>query len=250
MKAIILAAGFGSRLKPWTDMHPKALVPVGGVPMLERVLVRLKSEGYDEVVVNIHHFASQIEDFIGNLKIELDIKLSDESNEILDTGGGVLKALSKFKEKDGVLLVHNVDILSDAPLGSLMEMHIKSGNDISLVTSDRESSRKLIFNEYGQLRGWHNESTDEYLPAGLVINKNLHESAFSGIYLMNINVGRNLEEYSLNIGSKVFPIMNFFIDSIKKVNIGEIKIQNLNLIDIGKPATLNQANEIFKKIVL
>ena len=169
MRAFVLAAGLGTRLKPWTLEHPKALVPVGGVPMLRRVLERLRSEGFDEVTVNVHHFSEQIVDFLNHEELGVNVTVSDESDRLLDTGGGLLKA-----GISAPMLIHNVDILSDAPLAEIMNRHLASGRDITLVTSDRESSRHLVFDAEGTLRGWHNVKTDEYKPAGFKAGADLH----------------------------------------------------------------------------
>ena len=140
MKAFILAAGFGTRLKPWTLEHPKALVPVHGVPMLRRVIDKLRGYGFDSLTVNVHHFADQIVDYIKEEGLEDLVKVSDESEGILDTGGGLLNAAPQlFVSDSDPVLVHNVDILSDAPLREIMARHELSGADISLVTSLRES---------------------------------------------------------------------------------------------------------------
>lgn len=247
MKAFVLAAGLGTRLKPWTEKHPKALVPVGGVPMLERVLLRLKAEGFTDITVNAHHFADQIKDFLGNHSYGLSINISDESDLLLDTGGGMLRASEFLGADDKPFLVHNVDILSDAPLADIMESHIKSGRDISLVTSPRDSSRRLLFNLEGSLAGWHNLHTGKYRPAGFTPQPNMTELAFSGIYVVNPAVFNSLADYSMRIGSAKFPIMDFLLDSVndeslKKPDIGNFGLEKLNIIDIGKPETLAQAN--------
>lgn len=252
MKAMILAAGLGTRLKPWTMYHPKALVPVKGIPMLERVLRRLKEEGFGEVVVNIHHFGDQIIEYLENRREETDMKIaiSDERDSLLDTGGGLLAAgRILFKNNDNPFLVHNTDILSNADLRGLMEYHNEKGNDITLLTSDRDSSRKLIFDEDGILKGWHNLSTDEFRPAGFSPECSYHESAFSGIYIIGKKGMEKLEEYAEKIednekGKKVFPVMDFFLSSINDIKIGEFRSDALFLIDIGKPATLEQANTL------
>ncbi|MDE6382409.1 MAG: NTP transferase domain-containing protein, partial [Muribaculaceae bacterium] len=121
MKAFILAAGLGTRLRPWTLEHPKALVPVGGVPMLERVILRMRDQGFDDITVNVHHFADQIVDFLNARDFGVAVHISDERERLLDTGGAILHA-SRFLAADPApFLVHNVDILSDAPHASLME---------------------------------------------------------------------------------------------------------------------------------
>lgn len=124
MKAMILAAGLGTRLRPWTLQHPKALVPVGGIPMLHRVITSLTAQGFDDITVNIHHFGQQIIDFLNSKEYGTRINISDERGHLLDTGGGIVHA-SKFLCADAEpFLVHNVDILSDADLCGLMKAHI------------------------------------------------------------------------------------------------------------------------------
>lgn len=243
MKAMILAAGLGTRLRPWTLSHPKALVPVGGIPMLERVIGSLKSQGFDEIVVNIHHFGDQIIDFLTKKDFGIKIKVSDERGELLDTGGGILAAGEILFSNDNTpFLVHNVDILSNADLEGLMKHHELTGNDVTLLTSDRESSRRLIFNDAGKLIGWHNLLSGEYRPEGFHPSVSNHDSAFSGIYVVGKKGWERIKEYSEKIGSPSFPIMDFFLSACGEGGIGEYKASDLHLIDIGKPASLKQAD--------
>ena len=149
MKAMIFAAGLGTRLKPLTDHMPKALVPVAGKPILEHVIGKLKSSGFDEVVINVHHFADQIIDFL-KAKDNFGIKIwiSDETDELLDTGGGIQKAAPYFDEP---FLVHNADILSNVDLKALYDFHRTSGNDATLLVSPRKTVRYLLFDEKNRL---------------------------------------------------------------------------------------------------
>lgn len=248
MKAFILAAGLGTRLKPWTETHPKALVPVAGVPMLERVICRLKSQGFTDIVINVHHFADQIIDFVNGKDFGVNISISDESAELLDTGGGLLAAAPLLTADSEPVLVHNVDILSDALLAEIMRLHKAAKRDISLVTSLRESSRKLVFDGKHRLIGWHNLKTNQYRPEGFVAPFDSVEHAFSGIYAVNVSVFGMLEDYAKKIGSRKFPIMDFLLDSVNKHDIDEIEQDSLNLIDIGKSDTLLKAQELVGKI--
>lgn len=245
MKAFILAAGMGTRLKPWTLSHPKALVPVGGVPMLERVINRLVDEGFDDITVNVHHFAGQIVDFLENHDFGININVSDESEQLLDTGGALVAAASFLCKDNEPFLVHNVDILSDAPLAHIMKCHKESDRDISLLTSSRNSSRKLIFDKDGILHAWHNLSTGEIKPSGYCPVDGHDEHAFSGIYVVNSHVVNNLAQYGASLKSCRFPIMDYFLDNPMRNRIGEIYQPDLNLIDIGKPDTLSQAEQLF-----
>ncbi len=236
MKAMILAAGLGTRLRPWTLEHPKALVPVGGVPMLERVIVRLKDEGFDEIVVNIHHFGDQIIDFVRSKDFGVKIFISDERGELLDTGGGLVYARVLLGEDPA--LVHNVDILRNAELRGLMRKHEDSQVGGSLLVSNRESSRKLIFDGEMKLKGWHHLGTDEFKPEGFIPTSADKEYAFSGIYVTD---GDMRGEMKSLFGDRAFPVMDYFLSKERRVEVNGVVASALNLIDIGKPDTLKAA---------
>lgn len=242
MKAIILAAGLGTRLRPWTLSHPKALVPVGDVPMLKRVIDKLAAQGFERIVVNIHHFPQQMRDYIEDTYFDTEILISDESEKLLDTGGGVLKGTTiAGLSGDESILVHNVDILSDADLKGLMKFHEDNHNDITLLVSDRDSGRKLLFDDNNMLKGWINKKSGELLPVGIEISEKWKERAFSGIYVIGRRALSCLADYT---EEESFPIMEFFLNTLSCLKTGCLDSENLNLIDIGKPATLSQANEI------
>lgn len=245
MQAFILAAGFGTRLKFWTDRHPKALVPVGGIPMLHRTIDTLSAFGFNKIAVNVHHFSDQIVEYLSNRNFNADIRISDETDRILDTGGALLKLAEDKIWGNEPLLIHNVDILSDADLKDIMATHEKSCSDISLVTSDRNSSRKLVFGKDSRLIGWHDLKNNLYKPTDLKVQEiQCQEVAFSGIYVISPSVKRWLKIYSEEISNEVFPIMDFLLWGMDKINIGEIKLDKLNLIDIGKPDSYQKANEL------
>lgn len=249
MKALILAAGLGTRLRPWTLKHPKALVPVGGVPMLQRVLQRLISFGFDDFVINIHHFGDQIIDFVDYINWEIRVQISDERECLLDTGGGLLQASRLLMARNNApFLVHNSDILCNVDLSEFMQFHLASGNDISLLVSDRESSRKLLFNRSGFLCGWHNLTTDEFRPSEIINSENTQELGFSGIYIIGENGVLALKEYSDSIGEKTFPVLDFFLRSMDKIKIGAYEVKDLKILDIGKPAALQQAEYFIKNL--
>lgn len=240
MKAMILCAGLGTRLRPWTLEHPKALVPVGGVPMLQRVSESLFSQGFDHITVNVHHFASQICDYIhaGNLP-QSEVFISDESDSLLDTGGGLLHASEYLASDAAPFLVHNVDILSNADLRLLYEEHLASGRDITLLVSDRVSDRKLVFDREMKLKGWINSKTSQVRPACLAILDGDITFAFSGIYVMSPAV---FDKMKVNGFSGAFAIMDFLLAGIPDVSIGGVCQNGLEIIDIGKPDTLKKAN--------
>jgi NDP-sugar pyrophosphorylase family protein len=183
MKAMILAAGLGTRLKPFTDTHPKALYAVNGKTLLENSLLHLRSAGIKEVIINVHHFAYQIVDFLHlNNNFGMMLEISDETVELLDTGGGLKKASWFFKDCDCVI-VRNVDILSDLDLNSMAASHLQTGSLATLAVRDRETSRYFLFNQDMDLCGWENRKTGERKIS--VESANLAPLAFSGIQIFD-----------------------------------------------------------------
>lgn len=240
---MILAAGLGTRLKPWTLEHPKALVPVAGVPMLERVIGRLRSEGFDRIVINIHHFGEQIIDFINAGHFgDLSINISDERGKLLDTGGGLLHAADLLSSDTAPFLVHNADILSDAPLAELYERQMHSDALATLLVSQRDSSRRLAFDRDRKLCGWHDLKSGALRPANYSPSEDITELAFSGIYSMSPDAFNMMR---VKADSDRFPVMDFFLDMAPKGSILGFEVDNLNLIDIGKPETLARALDLF-----
>ena len=219
MKAMIFAAGLGSRLKPLTDTMPKALVPIAGHPMLEHVILKLKAAGFTEIVINIHHFGEQILDFLeANENFGLIIHISDERDLLLDTGGGIKKARSFFENSDEPFLIHNVDILSDVNL---------------------KTSRYLLFDTDKRLCGWINKDTEQVKPEGFQYDSSLYqEYAFSGIHVLSPAIFQWMTSPSWD---GKFSIMDFYLATCRQVNYGGYLTEKLHLIDIGKPETLAKA---------
>lgn len=240
MKAMVLAAGLGTRLKPWTLSHPKALVPVGGVPMLERVIVNLRERGFDYIVVNVHHFANQIIDFLDQRDLGVKIAVSDETGCLLDTGGAILNAAELLRLEESPALVHNVDILSNADLQGLMSYHESRDNDSTLLVSDRDSSRKLIFDEEMRLKGWHHLSECRFLPEGFVALESYREYSFSGIHVVGKRAVAEMERIEKD---RKFSIIDFLLSKNLECNVGGYLQEGLRVLDIGKPATLSRADE-------
>jgi len=179
MKAMILAAGLGTRLKPFTDHHPKALAPVNGKPVLQRNVEFLQQYGINEVIVNVHHFADQILDAIEiNSGWGSKITVSDERTEVLETGGGILKA-SWFLKDSGSFVVMNADILTDLDLGAMITAHHENKPLGTLAVTSRSSSRALLFNTKNELCGWKSEKTGE------TKGKTGQPLAFSGIQIIS-----------------------------------------------------------------
>lgn len=245
MKAMIFAAGLGTRLKPLTDHMPKALVPVAGRPMLEHVILKLKAAGFNELVINIHHFGEQILDFLrANQNFGLTIHISDERDCLLDTGGGIRKAEPFFRGNEP-FLVHNVDILSDTDLKALYEYHRQSGNDATLLASRRKTIRYLLFDDEKRLCGWINKDTLQTKPEGFAYNPEHHrEYAFSGIHVISPSLFHYMDER----WTGKFSIMDFYLQTCREARIGGRLPDTLRLIDIGKPETLTQAEEFLASL--
>lgn len=196
---MILAAGLGTRLKPFTESHPKALFDVNGKTLLEHAMDHLKSGGIREVIINVHHFASQVIDYLNQHdQFGMQVTISDESGELLETGGGAKKAAWFFQDC-GSFIVRNVDILSDLDLIEISHDHHSSGSLATLAIRSRETSRYLLFNEQMQLCGWENRKSGERLlvrgassvvTSRAAIENNiggdpLHSYAFSGIQVLS-----------------------------------------------------------------
>lgn len=246
MKAMIFAAGMGTRLKPLTDTLPKALVPIAGKPMLEHVILKLKAAGFHQIVINIHHYGELIIDFLkANNNFGIQIDISDERDYLLDTGGGIKNA-TRFLQGNEPFLVHNVDIISNINLVELYNYHLQTNPLATLLVSKRDTSRYLLFNKENKLCGWRNRETGEvksYYPD--FDPSQYGEFAFSGIHVISPQIFEWMEEWTGK-----FPIINFYLSICAKTNIHAYPAQNLELIDIGKPESLPKAEELIKNISL
>lgn len=242
MKAMIFAAGLGTRLKPLTDHMPKALVPVAGHPMLEHVILKLKAAGVTEAVINVHHFAGQILDFLkANQDFGIKIRISDETGQLLDTGGGIKKAAPFFDEP---FLVHNTDILSNVDLKAMYEYHCTSSNDATLLVSPRKTVRYLLFDTDKRLCGWVNKDTLQTKPEGFVYRPDIQEEyAFGGIHVISPSLFNYMNDWEGK-----FSIMDFYLQTCRTAQLGGYLKEDLQLIDIGKPDTLEKAEEFIKRI--
>jgi len=188
MKAMIFAAGLGTRLKPLTDSIPKALVLITGKPLLEHIILKLKNSGFDEIIVNVHHFPDQIINFLkekNNFGIRIEV--SDERELLLDTGGGI-KKVESFFDDGKPFLVHNVDILSNIDLEVLYNNHSQTNPLATLVVSHRNTFRYLIFDDELKLKGWINEKTGETKPIEFIYLEKYNKLAFSGIQVLSNEV--------------------------------------------------------------
>ena len=252
MKAMIFAAGLGTRLKPITDTLPKALVPVAGKPLIEHVCCRLKSAGIDEAVVNVHHFADKVESWVAGQQI-MSLNISDERNCLLETGGAVLHA-REYLQDCGRFLIHNVDILSNLDL-RWFESSAPLDAMASLLVSRRKTSRMLLFDpETMRLVGWHNTSTGQIRsPFEDIDPDNCLALAFSGIHIMSDRIFEQMQAYALRHGltlggdSPKFPVIDFYLWACAGHKICGVLAEDLELVDVGKLDTLNVAEEFISK---
>lgn len=245
MKAMIFAAGLGTRLKPFTLSHPKALVPLGGVPMLQRIIKKLKASGVNEFVVNVHHFATQIVDFLEkNNNFGCDIHISDESDLLLDTGGGILKARKWLEGED--FLVHNADIFTDFSIREMIYQHESSCSDATLLVKNRFTSRYLLFDENSIMRGWENIKTGEVKPQG-INPENLSPLAFGGVHVLSGSIFTALDAFAKQIDKRVFSITPFYVDYCDQLKISGFQSANpYSWFDVGNPETLAAAENSLK----
>lgn len=236
---MIFAAGMGTRLKPLTDHVPKALLPIAGKPMLEHIILKLKAAGFNQIVINIHHFGDQILDFLAaNNNFGLQIYISDERDYLLDTGGGIKKAATFLQGKEP-FLVHNVDIISNVDLQNLYNSHLQTNPLATLLVSQRNTSRYLLFNKERKLCGWRNRETGEVKSYYPYFNPEQYdEYAFSGIHIISPEIFDWMEEWTGK-----FSIINFYLSICARTNLMAYPAENLRLLDIGKPETLAKAED-------
>jgi len=254
MQAMIFAAGLGTRLKPLTDTMPKALVKVCGQPLLSHVIHRLKDAGADRIVVNVHHFAEQIVDFLSeNNNFGLDIRVSDESDMLLDTGGGIKKAMPFF-DGSAPVLIHNVDILSNVDLRDFYNSHGISA--AQLLVSCRKTKRYLLFDRDMRLVGWTNTETGEVRSpypdlsslspsesSSFISDSSLKKLAFSGIHTFSPSLFGMMSEFSDKFG-----IMDFYLKVCDKVDIRGCVKEDLRLMDVGKTDTIRDAESFLASL--
>ncbi len=242
MKAIVFAAGLGTRLRPLTDSCPKALVKVGDDAVLGHVIRKLVGAGIDEIVVNVHHFPDMVIDYLqANDNFGVTVHVSDERDCLLDTGGGILKARHWLDGKEPIL-IHNADILTDFPISEMAERHEVDKADVTLLVKDRSTSRYFLFDNDNRMRGWVNTSTGEVRPEGLATAE-LHKLAFGGVHIMSPVVFESLARYSAD---RAFSITPFYIAMASKLHIwGFQPASEYRWIDIGKPESLCRARELF-----
>ena len=244
MKALIFAAGLGTRLRPLTDTMPKALVPVAGVPMLARVLCKLRDAGLDSFVVNVHHFAEQIERFLAeNGNFGVPVAISREEREPLETGGGIRHAAPLLASPAGRFLVHNVDILSDLDVRWFLAQDDPESL-ATLLLIDAPADRYLLFDDEMRLVGWTNVRTGEvkspFLPD--FDPSKYRRYSFCGIHIVSEAVFDKMAAWP-----EKFSIIDFYLQQAAENKIRGVLAPDLHLIDIGSPARLAEANALLSR---
>ncbi|MCQ2160110.1 MAG: NTP transferase domain-containing protein [Bacteroidales bacterium] len=248
MKAMIFAAGLGTRLKPITDSMPKALVPVEGKALLERVMRKLMDAGADSFVVNVHHFPDQIKDFLAaNDNFGAKVAVSDEQPDVLETGGGILNAKELIREagdEEG-FLVHNVDILSNLDVRSFVSQ-VRPEALATLLVSERQTQRYFLFNDEMRLVGWTNIATGEVRsPFPDLDVEKCHKYAFAGVHYISDKVFEVMEDLGYE---GRFPIVDFYLKAAGTHPIYGVAPAGLKLMDVGKISTLESCRSFLAEI--
>lgn len=240
MQAMILAAGLGTRLKPLTDNIPKALVEINGKTLLEVVIRNLIDYDFRKIVINVHHFSDLVIEFLHKNTFAADIIISDESDLLLDTGGGIKQALKYFD--DSPVLIHNVDVFSNLDLREFYNYHLTDDAVASLCVSKRISSRYLLFNYQNILCGWQDVKKNEKV----IVREDdiLDQFAFNGIHIINPDLIKLFPD------EKVFSVIKAYLELAKTEDIQAYIANDINWIDVGKTENLKTAEELLKKFGL
>lgn len=237
--AMILAAGLGTRLGTLTHDKPKALVTLNGKPLLQHCIENLINNGFRQIVINVHHFGEQIIGFVENNKFDADIQISDERDLLMDTGGGIVKATPLFKDSKAVL-VHNVDIVSNVDFKTLGQEFLDSENDAWLLTQDRETNRKLLFDTENQLIGWKNKADGNFKWVYDSFDQ-YQEMAFSGLHFFRSDLFAEFE-------CKPQSVIDLYLNLAKHNRIISKPIQPDYWFDLGKPEQLEAAENYLKTL--
>jgi len=241
MKAMILAAGLGTRLKPLTNHKPKALIEINGKPLLEWLILRLKKYSFNEIIINTHHFAEQIHSFLKkNNNFDLHIEISHE-NVLLNTGGGIKNA-SWFFNDNKPFLVHNVDVLTDTDYLKAFDYHVKGNALVTLFTRKRKTSRYFLFNEKNNLNGWESMKSKELRIVNTDYEK-LNRFSFMGIHIISPQIFSYIEDEG------IFSIIDTYLKLAGEHKIKAFSADNYRWIDLGTKVYLSEAEIEFTDIL-
>lgn len=236
---MIFSAGLGTRLRPLTDDRPKALVEVGGVPLIDLQLQRLRYYGFTDVVVNVHHFADKLQAHVLGRDYGLRVHVSDERDLLLDTGGGLKKAAAFFPE-DAHVFICNVDVVSDLDPDALMDAHARGGALATLALRNRPTDRLLVVDEEMRLRGWKNMKSGETKGE---VREEFRALAFSGQQVVSA------ELFPLMRHSGVFSIIDTYLDLAATGRVMGWMDDSAIWMDVGKPAELEVAAGLLDRVM-
>ncbi len=236
---MIFAAGLGSRLKPMTDTMPKALVEIQGMSLLEYAIRKLKFYGISDIIINVCHFSEQIIDFVQTHDLGVNITISDESKQLMNTGGGLLKVKDFFDTGKSFFVV-NVDIISSIDLEKMYKKHVANNAEATLAVCRRKTARYLLFNTKEQLCGWENSSTHKRVFSRPESYDNLHRRAFSGIQILSPHIFDSITEQG------AFSIIDMYVRLAQTQCIQAFDHTNDFWIDVGKFDTLHETTESLK----
>lgn len=239
MKAMILAAGLGTRLKPWTDYHPKALAAVNGKSLLQRNIEYLQTFGINEVIVNVHHFANQVINAINlNNGWGSKVIISDETQEVLETGGGLLKA-APFLKGEELFALMNADILTDLDLQQMINYHQQNSPLATLATTNRQTSRYFLFDKNNNLCGWRNVKTGNEKTGLKPLGGDEAQKAFSGIHIINPQI------FSLIKQQGKFSMVDVYLNLVDEYSIKSFDHSDTAFLDVGRPESILDAENLF-----
>ncbi|MCB0282283.1 MAG: NTP transferase domain-containing protein [Calditrichae bacterium] len=239
MKAMIFAAGMGTRLRPLTNSTPKALIKINDRPLLEWIILRLKSFGYKQLIINVYHHAESIVNFLDSKKnFGLHIEISRE-DILADTGGGLKKAAWFFEDVDH-FLIHNVDILTDIDLNEMLSQHVQRNADATLAIRKRQTSRYLLFNSELMMCGWRSKIDNQTIWSTEEV-ANAQEYAFSGIHIFSTDLLKKLKN------DVVFSIIPEYLRLAANHSICGYFTESDNWIDLGRKENLESVNLLFDK---
>jgi N-acetyl-alpha-D-muramate 1-phosphate uridylyltransferase len=243
MKAMVLAAGLGIRLKPITLTKPKALAEINGIPLIEIIINKLIKSDFNEIIINVHHFPDQIKNYLkGKNNFGIRIEISDESDTLLGTGGGLKKA-GWFFDDQKPFLVYNVDILSDIDIRELFNFHLKQKLLATLAVRNRKSDKYFLFDEENILCGWKNTKTGETKVSRKSKSK-LKEMAFSGIQVVDPKILKLMPH------EEIFSLVDLYLSNAEKNKIVAFNDNSSFFIDAGKPENLKEAERYFQSYKL
>lgn len=240
MKAMIFAAGLGKRLGSITESIPKALVDINGKTALRRAVEKCSAAGFNDIIINVHHFAGMVEDEVKKLNNEgFSISVSDEREKLLENGGGLYKARKFFNNEP--FLLYNVDIISDLDITALFKLHLEKKGLATLAVRHRKGKRFLLVDKSGQLRGWRNIVTGEQILAGVSNDEGLAEIAFSSMHIVEPEIFNYMQE-------GIYSMIDLYLKLAADHNIYTLKHDEGYWIDVGTPESLEEVRQLLERL--